>query len=59
MKYPEIIELIKRLAQSQGSYGRMLRSIEELDEEDTNKLIEVLETQNFQAPIDFIMWVES
>jgi len=59
MKYPEIIELIKRLAQSQGSYGRMLRSIEELDEEDTNKLIEVLEAQNFQAPIDFIMWVES
>lgn len=58
MKYPEIIELIKRLAQSQGSYGRMLRSIEELDEEDTNKLIEVLEAQNFQAPIDFIMWVE-
>ena len=59
MKYPEIIELIKRLAQSQGSYGCMLRSIEELDEEDTNKLIEVLEAQNFQAPIDFIMWVES
>ena len=59
MKYPEIIELIKRLAQSQGSYGRMLHSIEELDEEDTNKLIEVLEAQNFQAPIDFIMWVES
>lgn len=59
MKYPEIIELIKRLAQSQGSYCRMLRSIEELDEEDTNKLIEVLEAQNFQAPIDFIMWVES
>lgn len=58
MKYPEIIELIKCLAQSQGSYGRMLRSIEELDEENTNELIEVLEAQNFQDPIDFIMWVE-
>ena len=58
MKREEIMQLIKDLAKSQGSYGRMLRSINELDEHDYNKLMSVLEEQQFKDPVDFVMFIE-
>ena len=61
MKMKEIKETIKSLASSQGSYGRLLASIETMEEmfpQDYEKLVEELERQNFQNAVDLIMYIE-
>ena len=61
MKMKEIKETIKSLASSQGSYGRLLASIETMEEmfpQDYKKLAEELESQNFQNAVDLIMYIE-
>ena len=61
MKMKEIKEIIKSLASSQGSYGRLLASIETMEEmfpQDYEKLVEELERQNFQNAVDLIMYIE-
>lgn len=61
MKMKEIKETIKSLASSQGSYGRLLASIETMEEmfpQDYEKLAEELESQNFQNAVDLIMYIE-
>lgn len=47
------------LAQSQGFYGRLLRSIDEMDEEDREKVWSDLESQNFKDVVDLILYLES
>ena len=47
------------LAQSQGFYGRLLRSIDEMEEEDREKVWSELESQNFKDVVDLIMYMES
>ena len=46
------------LAQSQGFYGRLLRNIDEMDEEDREKVWSDLESQNFKDAVDLIMYIE-
>ena len=46
------------LAQSQGLYGRLLRNIDEMDEEDREKVWSDLESQNFKDAVDLIMYIE-
>ena len=46
------------LAQSQGFYGRLLRNIDEMDEEDREKVWSDLESQNFKDSVDLIMYIE-
>ena len=61
MKMKEIKETIKSLASSQGFYGRLLASIETMEEmfpQDYKKLAEELESQNFQNAVDLIMYIE-
>ena len=61
MKMKEIKETIKSLASSQGSYGRLLASIETMEEmfpQDYAELVEELESQNFQNAVDLIMYIE-
>ena len=58
MKKDEIIEWIKKLAASQGYYGRLLQAINDMDNNDKNALFEHLEAQNFTGPIDLIMYIE-
>ena len=61
MKMKEIKETIKLLASSQGFYGRLLASIETMEEmfpQDYEKLAEELESQNFQNAVDLIMYIE-
>ena len=61
MKMKEIKETIKLLASSQGFYGRLLASIETMEEmfpQDYKKLAEELESQNFQNAVDLIMYFE-
>ena len=58
MKREEIMETIKSLASSQGFYGRLYRSLMELDEEKYNEVMTELESQNFKDGIDLIMYIE-
>ena len=45
------------LAQSQGFYGRLVRSIDEMDEEDREKVWSDLESQNFKDAVDLILFI--
>lgn len=58
MKRDVIIEWIKKLAASQGLYGRLLQAINDMDNNDKNALFEHLEAQNFTGPVDLIMYIE-
>lgn len=61
MKMNEILSLIRNLSFSQGFYGRLLRSIEDLEENDAEKyeeLAEELEAQNFKEPLDVVFYFE-
>lgn len=61
MGIEEIMNVIKGLASSQGFYGRLLRAIEELKNEDVHKyqnLVLELEAQNFKDAVDVVMFFE-
>lgn len=61
MKINEIKENIKKLATSQGFYGRLLASMETMEEvfpQDYTELVEELESQNFQNAVDMILYFE-
>jgi hypothetical protein len=57
----EILDTIKSLASSQGFYGRLLRDLMELKDNDSdayNELMENWENQNFGSPVDFVIYLE-
>lgn len=61
MKMNEIISVIEMLSHSQGFYGRILRSIYELkqeNEKEYNELKNYLESQNFSDSLDVILFFE-
>ncbi|MDD3225869.1 MAG: hypothetical protein PHX70_14415 [Clostridium sp.] len=61
MKREQILEGIKTLATSQGSYGRMLKILQQLEKEDNDKYEEIMETlekQNFKDIVEFILYIE-
>ena len=58
MKRDVIIECIKKLAASQGFYGRLLQAISDMDNNDREALFAHLEAQNFAGPVDLIMYIE-
>lgn len=61
MKIDKIRRIIKELAKSQGSYGRLDRSLTELQETDEEKYDEdvtELESQHFKDSVDLIMYLE-
>lgn len=53
MNKEEILKTVKSLAQSQGSYGRLLQQLES-----NEKALEYLEQQNFKDEIDLILFIE-
>ena len=58
----EIISVIEMLSHSQGFYGRLLRSIYELKQENEteyNELKNYLESQNFSDTLDVVLFFES
>ena len=60
MKINEIRQTIKQLAQSQGFYGRLDRSLSELQEEYIDRYEQVaaeLESQNFKDAVDLILYL--
>lgn len=58
MKMKDIIKVIEDLSYSQGFYGRLLRSIDELSEEEYDLLTEELEGQNFKDSLDVVLYFE-
>lgn len=50
--------IFEMLAQSQGFYGRLLRDIDEMPEEDREKVWSDLESQNFKDAVDLILYIE-
>ena len=61
MKMNEILSVIETLSHSQGFYGRLLRSIYELKQENEiayNELKDYLESQNFSDDLDVVMFFE-
>lgn len=53
MNKEEIYETICMLANSQGLYGRILNAIEEYPE-----ALDYLEEQNFEDPVDMVLFIE-
>ena len=61
MKINDILNAIRELANNQGFYGRLLRDLIELKENDLesyNNIKEELESQNFHDTLDLIMYLE-
>jgi len=61
MDRDDIYNTIRMLSFSQGSYGRMLHSLDQLRQEEPDKYDEVmteLENQNFHDPVDLVMYLE-
>lgn len=61
MKIKDIMEVLNMLARSQGFYGRLVRSIEELQTENPfayDELVYILESQNFNNTIDVVLYFE-
>ena len=53
MTKEEILNAVRKLSHSQGSYGRLLEQLE-YDEESLN----FLEQQNFKDVVDLVMFLE-
>ena len=61
MKMEDTLNVIRYLASSQGFYGRLLASMETMEEmfpQDYEKVVEELESQNFQNAVDLVMYFE-
>ena len=58
MNRDEIREVFKQLAMSQGFYGRLLRQIDEADEDVRENFWKDLEDQNFKDSVDLILYIE-
>ena len=61
MKREEILRLFKSLSKSNGYYGRLLADLNELSQinpESYESIMLDLENQNFQTPLDVVLFVE-
>lgn len=58
MKYEDFLKNIETLAQSQGYYGRLLKQLEELDDEELDEVKAEIEKQNFKDILDIVMYFE-
>ena len=46
------------LMNSQGLYGRLYRSINELDDDRYEQFFELIGKQNFKESLDVVLWLE-
>lgn len=58
MNRDEIRKVMGQLAMSQGFWGRLLRSIDELPEFQQEDVWADLEAQDFKEPLDVVMYYE-
>lgn len=61
MKREEILRLFRSLSKGNGYYGRLVKDLEELKEINPKSYESImldLENQNFQNPLDVVLFVE-
>ena len=58
MNREQIIAAFEMLARSQGLYGRILKSLYEMDEDQRESVLEELENQHFGDTVDLVMYIE-
>lgn len=46
------------LMHSQGFYGRLYHSVNEMDNNCYNRLYTLIEKQDFKDPLDVVLWLE-
>lgn len=49
---------IVELMNSQGFYGRLYRSINEMDDDGYEQLYDLIGKQEFKEPLDVVFWLE-
>lgn len=57
----EVIDVVRSLAQSQGSYGRLLEQIlyfQEYEPDTFDEFKRVVEEQHFKDPVDVVLFFE-
>ena len=59
MDRDDIMRTIRMLARSQGFYGRLLRDIEEMNDDAREDFFTELEDQNFKDSVDMVLFFES
>lgn len=60
-EWDDVFDVIYSLSQSQGFYGRLLRDLEELrneDEDTWNNFVTEIESQEFTSPLDVVLYFE-
>ena len=58
MKRNDIMNTIKSLSYTQGYYGRLYRSILEMEEDRRELLFRTLEAQNFRDAVSLVLFLE-
>lgn len=58
MNRNEILRAIYDLSKSQGFYGRLYRTLIELNTEDYEQVMGNLEEQNFKDTLDLVLFME-
>ena len=58
MRVDDLIKLCKKLAPSQGFYGRLLKKLENMDEQDLSDIDSAMESANLKDDLDIILWLE-
>ena len=61
MRITDILEAITELSYSQGFYGRLLRQLLEIKENDKaswDEIVKELEAQNFKTSLDMVLYFE-
>ena len=62
MKIKQILSTIRNLAYSQGFYGRLLRSLMEIQDNDPERwteIVDALEGQHFASAVDMVLYFEA
>lgn len=60
-EWDDVIDIIISLSHSQGFYGRLLRALEELrneDEDAWDNFVMEIESQEFTSPLDVVLYFE-
>lgn len=56
--FDDVINVLAELSNSQGFYGRLLRDISEMDDDEFTELEHIIESQNFTSSLDVVMFFE-
>lgn len=58
MTIKDLFDLCNELSRSQGFYGRLLNTLNELDEFQLHELDLQIKNANLQTSLDLILWLE-